>query len=270
MGMTSPYSVSFVFPAYNEEGNIGSTVRDAAEVAKRLLHDYEIVVVDDGSQDRTAQVLTYLRHEFPSLRVVRHEKNRGYGAALRSGFEAARKDLVFFSDSDGQFDLSEVELLLPHVESYDIVTGYRHSRSDPIHRRMNAFGWNTLVRLALGTGVRDINCAFKIFRRGIFDRLMPSSDGALVNAEILGKARRLGMTVHEVPVTHLPREVGEQTGAKPRVVLRAFYELFQLYGEIKSVAAGPRPAQRGYTPLVPLPTPKVAVAAAEAVGGSAP
>jgi glycosyltransferase involved in cell wall biosynthesis len=256
-----PWSLSFVYPAYNEEENIEATVRSTAEVGERLLSRFEIIVVNDGSSDRTGVILEGLQREIPQLRVVDHETNRGYGAAVKSGFAAATQDLVFFSDSDGQFDIRELELLLPHVEEHDIVTGYRRNRQDPPHRRLNALGWNTLTRVVLGTGVRDVNCAFKVFRRGVFDQISINSEGALINAEVFGKARRLGMAVHEVPVTHLPRQFGTQTGAHPSVILRAFRELFELNGEIRSVGK----KRRGTGPAVPLDVP---AAASAALGGS--
>jgi len=255
-----PWSLSFVYPAYNEEANIETTVRSTAEVGASLLSDYEIVVVNDGSKDRTGVILEALQREIPQLRVVDHVTNRGYGAAVKSGFAAAEKDLVFFSDSDGQFDITELKLLMPHVEEHDIVTGYRRNRQDPAHRRLNALGWNTLTRFVLGTGVRDVNCAFKVFRRGVFEQIAINSEGALINAEVFGKARRLGMAVHEVPVTHLPRQFGTQTGAHPSVILRAFRELISLNGEIRSVGK----KRRGTGPSVPL---DVTVANA-ALGGS--
>ena len=267
-GARSPYSISLVFPAYNEEENIERTVREAAEVGSRLFRDHEIVVVDDGSRDGTSRVLEALRGEFPELRPVRHERNAGYGAALVTGFRAASKDLVFFSDSDGQFDLSEIARLLPHIESHDIVTGYRENRSDPLHRRMNALGWNSVVRLVLRTGVRDINCAFKLMRRGVFDLIELKSRGALVNAELLGKARRLRMSVREVPVTHKPRRHGVQTGAKPAVVLRAFAELLRLQSEIRAATNGRPAAAKLRGPVVPLGAAAAAPRLTEAGAGA--
>jgi len=260
-----PYSLSFVYPAYNEEPNIEATVRATAAVAERLVRDYEIIVVNDGSTDRTGVLLDRLARENPHVRPVEHPANRGYGAALTTGFREAGMDLLFFSDSDGQFDVKEIEDLLPHIESHDIVTGYRLNRQDPWHRRLNAFGWNTLTRFVLGTGVKDVNCAFKLFRRGVFDRIRIRSEGALVNAETFGKARRLGMSVHEVPVTHLPRRFGTQTGANLRVILKAFRELKELNGEIRSVGKARR-SNNG--PAVPLERSVPAVALRHAAGSS--
>ena len=225
-------SLSFVLPAYNEEENIRVAVEEASRalaalVTAGLLRDWEVVVVDDGSSDSTADVVSALYD--PSVRLVQHSCNRGYGAALRSGFEAATMDLVFFTDADLQFDAMEIDRLLPWIERYDIVAGYRSPRQDPWVRRANAAAWGLALYGAFGLNVEDVNCAFKLFRRPVLDGLPIDSDGAFVNAEILLRAKKRGYTIKQVPVSHYARPAGVQTGAQPRVVFRAFRELARFY-----------------------------------------
>jgi glycosyltransferase involved in cell wall biosynthesis len=224
--------LSLVFPACDEEANIEALLESALALAPRLCADTEVIVVDDGSRDRTALLVEARRREAPGLRLVRHASNRGYGAALRSGLREARGELVFFSDADLQFDLAELASLLAHTDRFDIVAGYRAPRRDPWARRLLASAWGGLVRLLFGLQVRDIDCAFKVFRREVIEAMPIASLGAFVNTEILVRARRAGFRIHQVPVGHQPRRHGRQTGARPRVILRAVVELASLYREL--------------------------------------
>jgi glycosyltransferase involved in cell wall biosynthesis len=190
--------------------------------------DYEVIVVNDGSRDRTAEILTQLHEANPRVRMVAHERNQGYGAAVWTGFISATKDLVFLTDGDKQFDVDELSLLLPMMDGADMVIGYRHKRADPPMRLLNAWGWKLLVNGLFGYTARDIDCAFKLFRRRILDRVDVHSRGATFSAEFLIKARRLGYIIRERAVSHYPRPAGQATGAKPAVILRAFRELWQL------------------------------------------
>src|SRR5260370_11250293 len=158
-------TMSVIFPTFNEEGNIRRTVEEAVKVLSKVVMSWEIIVVDDGSSDTTAAICDDLKARYPEVEVISHGQNRGYGAALKSGIIAAKYDLIFFSDSDGQFELRELEHLICWAEDYDIVAGYRAKRQDSLHRRINALGWNVLVRLMLGIKIRDIDCAFELFRR---------------------------------------------------------------------------------------------------------
>lgn len=228
-------SLSVIFPAFNEEANIRHTVESAREVLPKLARKYEIILVNDGSRDATTPICDELAEQYPEVRAIHHVDNRGYGAALKSGILAARYDFVFFTDSDGQFDLQELKELIQWSNQYEIVTGYRAHRQDPPHRLINAWGWKMLVRLALGVRVRDIDCAFKIFQRSVFDRVQIRSVGAMVNTEILAQAMSFGMRIHEVKVSHYPRRYGKPSGANLRVIVKAFRELFRLWRQLRNV-----------------------------------
>ena len=229
----SPVSISVFFPCYNEQDNVRRVVGRAKEVLEGIGADYEVIIVDDGSADRTGQVADELAAGDKRISVVRHRRNMGYGAALQSGFRAATKKLVFFTDGDGQFDIGEIRELLPLMEGYDIVCGYRLNRQDPIMRKINGWLWTRMVCILFGMKVRDIDCAFKMFRREVFEHIKMESSGALISAEILARATRAGYKITETGVHHYPRTAGKQTGAKLRVILRAFKELFSLYKRIR-------------------------------------
>jgi glycosyltransferase involved in cell wall biosynthesis len=242
------HSVSVVLPAYNEEALIERTVRRVADVMRRLVDDYEIVVVNDGSRDRTREILVRLIATKPQLhlRMISHGRNQGYGAALASGFDAARSDLILLLDADGQFDVTEVIHLLAAMDDHtDLVIGFRAKRADPPLRLLNAWGWKHLVNSLFGYTARDIDCAFKLFRRGVWRSLHVESRGATFSAELLIRARRAGFRVAELPVSHFPRTAGSPTGAHPRVIVRAFIELFrlrmQLARESQQATPEPRP-----------------------------
>ena len=230
-----PVTLSVIFPAFNEEANIRQTVEAARPVLTKLAQTWEIILVNDGSEDRTSQLCDELAEQYSEVRAIHHPGNRGYGAALKSGILAARHDYIFFTDSDGQFDLKELENLIEWASHYEIVTGYRAKRRDPPHRLINAWGWRTLVRMVLGVKVRDIDCAFKVFQRSVFDRVQIRSVGAMVNTEILAQAMSFGMRIHEVKVSHYPRRYGKSSGADLRVIAKAFRELFRLWGQLRNV-----------------------------------
>jgi glycosyltransferase involved in cell wall biosynthesis len=225
-------ALSLVFPAFNEAENLPSLLASALSIAEDLELDFEIVIVDDGSQDRSADVLEAACAADPRIVAVHHAANQGYGAALRSGLREARGTLVFFSDADLQFDLAEIRGLLDHTHDFDVVAGYRHPRRDPWLRRAIAGLWGLLVRRLFDLPVRDIDCAFKVFRREVLDAIPIESIGAFVNTEILARARAAGFAITQVPVSHRRRQSGRQTGAHPRVIARALIELSQLYSDL--------------------------------------
>lgn len=216
-------------PAFNEQDNIVEAIGELGPVASKCASEYEIIVVDDGSTDRTNELVVQLAESDPRVRLVEHERNRGYGAALHSGFSAARYDWVFLTDADRQFVISELEGFVPHCDGYDLILGYRNPRRDPFMRRLNAFGWNMLVNLIFGYTARDVDCAFKLFRRSIFEDMVVRSRGAALSAEFLVRSRRAGYRFLEKGVSHRPRDFGSATGAKPAVIVRAFRELIAFW-----------------------------------------
>jgi glycosyltransferase involved in cell wall biosynthesis len=220
-------SISVVLPAWNEERNVAQAIREAVTALEGLGADYEVIVVDDGSRDGTSRVVGELQASHPQVRLVRHEVNRGYGQALRSGYAAAQKDLVLIHHADSQFDLTEIKRFLPLLAQADIVCGYRAQRADPFMRKINALGWNMVVRLLFGYLARDIDCGFKLFRREILDHVhLTATRGAMIDTELLASARARGYRLAELPVTHLPRLGGQPTGAHLDVIITSFRELF--------------------------------------------
>jgi glycosyltransferase involved in cell wall biosynthesis len=187
--------------------------------------DYEIILVNDGSTDRTGEIARELEQRIPNFRLVEHYPNRGYGGALKAGFAAATKDLIAFTPADKQFVFGEIIRLLERIDQADIVSGYRANRQDPFIRKFNALGWNTLVRVLFGYLCRDIDCGFKLFRREVLDHVNVISNGAMIDTEFLAGAKARGFRIAEAEVTHLPRVAGHPTGANVRVILKAFRDL---------------------------------------------
>ncbi len=233
---TKRLSLTAFFPCYNEEANVEKTTLAAIESMARVSDDFEIIIVNDGSKDQTGQIADRLAREHDNVRAVHNNPNLGYGGALQRGFKEATKPWVFYTDGDGQFDFKEIEALLPLLDKYDIVSAYRLDRKDPFVRKVNAFCWTSLVNVVFRLWLRDIDCAFKIFPRKLFDEIEMRSMGALIDTEVLARAKRLGYTIGQVGVHHYPREAGEQTGANFRVIARAFKELFLLRKDIGRTA----------------------------------
>jgi glycosyltransferase involved in cell wall biosynthesis len=221
-------AISAVLPAYNEEALIAATATSVAEVLQGLVDDYEVIVVNDGSRDRTEAIVEELAAGDSHIRCVTHPVNRGYGEALRTGFSSATKELIFFTDGDKQFDIREISRFIPAMAGADLVVGYRRPRRDSFVRLVYAWGWKLLVTMLFGYLARDIDCAFKLFRRTVWESIKVRSGGATFSAEFLLRARRAGFRIAELPVTHLPREAGSPTGGNPRVIIRAFKELLWL------------------------------------------
>lgn len=226
-------SLSVVLPCYNEAGNVERVVRKIAHLLPGIAGTWEVIVVDDGSTDGTGPIADRLVAEVPGTRAVHHGANRGYGGAVRSGFSAARHEFVFLTDGDGQFDAGELSLLLPLADDADIVAGYRIRRNDPFHRSVNAFLYHLFIMVAFGLRHRDIDCAFKLIRRRVLESVTLESDGALVSAELLIKARRAGFRIVQAGVHHYPRTAGSQTGARLSVIARMFREVLSLRRELK-------------------------------------
>jgi glycosyltransferase involved in cell wall biosynthesis len=220
--------VTIVLPCFNEEANIADAIRYATAAAERCATGHEIVVVDDGSSDETASVAARLAERDRRVRVVVHTRNRGYGDAVRSGIAAARMPWILLTDSDLQFDLSELEDFLPAARDADIVVGWRILRRDPLNRRLNAAAWNWLVRRMFRLPVKDVDCAFKLVRRELLQSFALESTGAMISTELVVKCLARGARLEELGVHHRPRVAGDQSGADLRVIARAFFELARL------------------------------------------
>ncbi|MGH9868886.1 MAG: glycosyltransferase family 2 protein [Candidatus Polarisedimenticolia bacterium] len=221
--------LSVVVPLLNEEKNVEPLVQEIHTNVGPRARVYEIILVNDGSQDRTGAMCDALSRRDARVRVVHHEKNRGYGAALRSGFHASCQPYIFTTDGDLQFDMAEIGRLLQLLEGADIVMGYRAHRMDPAHRRVNATVYKQVMRRLFGVTQKDLDCAFKIYRRDSLEALTLVSDGILISGEILMRAMRQGFVIREVAVSHYPRTHGRQTGNHPRVVATAMVELARLW-----------------------------------------
>lgn len=224
-------SLSFFFPAYNEEGNVEAVVRDALATLPTFADAIEVVIVDDGSRDGTPQIADRLVAEDPRVRVVHHEKNKGYGGAVRSGLLSSRKEFIFFTDGDRQFKLEDLPRLIDAIDGVDAAIGYRIKRRDPARRLFTAWVYNRLVRILFGSTIRDVDCAFKLFRREVFQRVPLDevrSNGAFFSAEMLLTLKKHGVRLAEVPIPHYPRTVGENTGASVKITLRAIRDLLRL------------------------------------------
>jgi glycosyltransferase involved in cell wall biosynthesis len=205
-------SLSAFFPVFDEEANVGPMVDALLAVLPEVAARHELIVVDDGSRDRTGVLADALARRHPAVRVVHHDRNRGYGAAIRAGLAAARHEYVFLTDGDQQFDPAEIARLLPHLPAAEAVVGWRRRRADPLRRRVAGRAWNLLVRALLGLDVHDVNCAFKLVRRRALAGVTLAADGAAVSAELLAALRARGARIVEVPVSHRP--VGRRVRAE--------------------------------------------------------
>jgi glycosyltransferase involved in cell wall biosynthesis len=220
--------ISVFFPCFNEQENIPKLVGNALEVLPSITENYQIILVNDGSTDQTKLIAQKYVDQNEHVELVSHETNRGYGAALRTGFLSAKKELVFYTDGDNQFDIKELPRLIELKDKYDIVSGYRLQRQDSFTRKLNAAIYNFTLFVLFGLRVKDVDCAFKLYKRELFDKIKIISNGALVDAEILIKAKRLGYKIGQCGVSHYPRAAGKQTGANIKVILRAFKEIIKL------------------------------------------
>lgn len=231
--------LSIVLPVFNEEANIDRAVRHAIAGANALGLRHEVIAVDDGSRDRTAEILRRLETELtPTVRVLRHDVNRGYGAALRTGFDHAVGDLVFYTDADNQFDPVELARVVPLMSDSDAVFGYRQGRRDPFHRRLVSKAYNRLARATLGIAVRDVNCSFKMFRGEVLRGLHLVSDDFLIDTEIVAQIQRGNWRCTEIGVTHFDRAGGESS-VRPRHVIETFASLLRARRTLASPSSRP-------------------------------
>ena len=232
--MARDVQISLFFPAYNEEKNIRITVEKALDFLSKISSKFEIIVVDDGSGDKTAEVVKKIAEEDEKIKLVSHKKNRGYGGTLKTGFESAKYPLVAFADSDGQFDISELKFFLDKIDEADLVLGFRLNRADSFVRKITTFGWKTLARILLGLDVKDYSCGFKLIKKEVYKAVLPLvGEEKVTQIELLVKAKRLGFKISEVGVHHYPRRFGSQTGANLKVVLKSVTDLFKLWWRLK-------------------------------------
>jgi glycosyltransferase involved in cell wall biosynthesis len=233
------HSITGFFPAYNDSGSIRQLVLRADQVLGQLTSDYEILVIDDGSQDDTAAVLRALAAEVPRLRVISHAQNRGYGGALRSGFAAASKELVFYTDGDGQYDPTEMRLLLDALsDSVDVVQGWKRQRHDPLHRVIIGRAYHTFVKLAFGLHVRDVDCDFRLIRRRVFERVQLEFSSGVICVELIKKIEDAGFRITEVPVSHYPRQHGRSQFFTVRRVAQTARDLARLWLQVMRAPRG--------------------------------
>lgn len=234
--MTTKLQISIVLPAHNEAENLPILVSDITNCLNNLGWEYEIIIVNDGSTDNTKDVIQELKSKNNYIKEIDHQKNRGYGGAVRSGFSAATKEWVFFTDSDRQFDIKEISKLAEYADTFDLIIGYRKNRQDHFTRKLNAGIFKLAVNILFGLFVKDIDCAFKLIKKEVIDKVNLESNGALINTELLVRAKRIGYKIKQIPVSHYPRLKGEQSGASIKVVLRAVKEiiLFRLTGRTVS------------------------------------
>jgi glycosyltransferase involved in cell wall biosynthesis len=226
----SPLSLSVFFPAYNDAGTIASLVITALQSASKLTPHYEIIVVNDGSSDSTAQILDELARVYPQLKIVTHPVNRGYGGALRSGFSNASKDVIFYTDGDAQYDPSEIELLWPKMTpDVDLVNGYKISRSDPWHRIVIGRIYHHTVKLMFGLRVRDVDCDFRLLRRSIFERVRLEKNSGVICLEMMKKIQDAGFRIVEAPVHHYHRAHGQSQFFNFRRVVRTGIDVLKLW-----------------------------------------
>jgi glycosyltransferase involved in cell wall biosynthesis len=224
-------SLSFFFPALNEEPNVGAVLDSALEILPRFTDAFEVIVIDDGSTDRTGEIADAAARRDSRIRVVHHGRRRGYGGAVRSGLLTATKEFVFFTDGDRQFDIADLARLIPAIETSDAAIGYRLVRRDPFRRLVVAWVYKWMIRILFLVPFRDVDCAFKLFRRDIFTRVpldRVRSNGAFFSPELLITLRRAGIRMREVGVPHYPRAAEKPKGASPNVIVRAIRDLLRL------------------------------------------
>lgn len=225
--------VSVFLPCHNEEGNVERVVAALDSELPKVGARHEIIVVDDGSGDRTGEIADRLAAANPRVKVVHHPVNRGYGAAVISGIRACTQPWAVLCDGDGQFEASDIARLAARVPEYDVVAGHRAHRADPLMRRINGKAWTVLMRLLLGIRLRDIDCGLKLFRRDLLEGIDLQARGAMISAELMAQLAGRGARMCEVDVRHLPRLAGEQSGASLKVIARAFKELLLLHGRLR-------------------------------------
>jgi len=223
-------SLSVFFPVFNEEKNLEKTILNAVAVLKKLKTIWEILIIDDGSSDRTRQLAGRLAQKYPGVKVF-HQQNGGYGMAIQTGLKNAKYEWIVYTDADGQFDFSEITKFLAVCDRADAIWGYRLKRQDPFYRLLFSYFWGLSARLLTGVNLKDINCGFKMFKKSAIEKIgmLKSTRGAMINPELALKLNKAGFKILEVGVNHYPRLFGRPTGAGLKVIFQSYLELFQLW-----------------------------------------
>ncbi|MDP3917987.1 MAG: glycosyltransferase family 2 protein [Candidatus Woesebacteria bacterium] len=228
--------ISVFFPTYNEEGSIKNTVLKASEVLKKNFNLWEIIIVNDGSKDKTREIVEKLKKEDPRIKIINHKENKGYGASLQTGFYNCRYDWIAFTDSDGQFDFSEIDQFInkQYETNADLVIGYYKKRRVSKFKIITSKMWELSVAILFGLRVKDIDCGFKLISKKVIDKIprLESERGAFISSEFLIKSKKAGFTIVEIPVTHLPRIEGKGTGRDIKVIINSFKDLFKLWRKL--------------------------------------
>jgi len=231
------WQLSAFFPAYNEESQINSTVIKAKSVLERIADKWEIIIIDDGSKDKTVDIVDRLAKNDKRIKLVSHKTNRGYGASLKTGFYTSKYPWIIFTDSDGQFDFSQITsfLSLQKRTGADAVIGYYLKREVPLTRKINTFLWQLVVNALFGLRVKDIDCGFKLISKKAIESIpkLESERGAFISSELLIKIKKGGFNIVEVGVSHFPRRTGKGTGANLNVIVKSFSDLFKLWGKLR-------------------------------------
>lgn len=223
------FSISVFLPAYNEEENIERAVRSSVDVLQDIGNDWEVIVVNDASRDKTGEIAERLSQEIPEVKVIHHEKNTRLGGALRSGFDNSSKDLVFYTDADNPIDMNDLRWAVPLMSEVDFITGYRLNRDEPLKRKIYSRAYNWLIRLIFGLKVRDVNFSFKLVKQEVLQKARLHSQGSFIDAELLIEARKHGFCIKEVGVRYYPRTKGVSTLASPAVIFKILGEMWVYY-----------------------------------------
>jgi glycosyltransferase involved in cell wall biosynthesis len=226
-------SLSVFFPVYNEEKNLSILIKQALEIIPTVAKKFELIIINDGSQDKSLEVAKKLAQKHPEIKIVSHPVNLGYGAALRSGINAANYEWIFFTDSDLQFDLKQIVDFIPYTKTDQVIIGYRKKRAEGFHRSLNATIFKIYIDLLFRLHVKDIDCAFKLLKADLVKNLRLESSGAFTTSEILYKLKKKRIKFKQLPVDHFPRKYGNSTGANLKVIVKGVWEALALYLKIK-------------------------------------
>lgn len=236
-------NISVFLPAFNEEENIQDSVLSISDFLKKNFNKFEIIIVNDGSRDKTPAIVLKLAKKYKEIRLVNHKTNLGYGAALRTGFKNSNYDVIFYTDADNQFDIRDLKKVIPLLKTHDIVSAYRMKREDPLMRIFIAYVYNLIIRILFNLKVKDIDASFKLYKKNVLDSLHLKSNTGLIDAEVLIKAKRKGFKIGQIGVKHYPRlkgrtmyEVGKRNKiiafVRPQVITDILKEIGVLWKEI--------------------------------------